>query len=327
MMEETIIVIAEHFTGRIKPITYELIAFAKALAQKKTLKITGVILGEKVVDLARNLADVSGLEVMAVQIPGLAEYTGEIYRYVLVDLLSEFQPTYLCIAHTSQGLDFAPALAAELNAACITAVEEILEIGGRICFARPMYGGKITAHVCPTSATAVLTIQPGIFKIEEKDITPDGSVNIKSIRCPPQRSRLLGIKPSEADTAGITEADVIVAAGQGIGEKDNLDLIHQLAALFTKSAVAGSRLVCDRGWLEYRCQVGVTGTTVSPQLYIACGISGAIQHISGMRSSEFIIAINKDPSAAIFQVADVCIVEDLTTFIPTLIEAYKRKSS
>ena len=325
-MEETIIVIAEHFTGRIKPITYELIAFAKKLGQKRPLKITVVILGDNVVDLARKLADVGGLEVMAVQIPGLAEYNGEICRTVLVKLLSEFPATYVCIAHTSQGLDFAPTLAVELNAACITAVEEIIEIGGRICFARPMFGGKITAHVYPTTATAVLTIQPGIFKIEEQDIPSDGSVKIQSIRYQPQRSRSLGVNATDADTAGITEADVIVAAGQGIGEKDNLDLIHQLAALFTKSAVAGSRLVCDRSWLEYRCQVGVTGTTVSPRLYIACGISGAIQHISGMRNSEFIIAINKDPSAAIFQVADVCIVEDLTSFIPTLIEAHKRKS-
>jgi len=126
---------------------------------------------------------------------------------------------------------------------------------------------------------------------------------------------------------GITEAGVIVSAGQGLGDKENLDLIFQLAALFAKSAVAGSRIVCDLGWLEYRCQVGVTGATVSPQLYIACGISGAVQHVMGMRNSEFIVAINKDPAAAIFQVADIGIVEDLTTFIPALIEVYEKTKS
>jgi len=126
---------------------------------------------------------------------------------------------------------------------------------------------------------------------------------------------------------GITEAGVIVSAGQGLGDKKNLDLIYQLAALFAKSAVAGSRIVCDLGWLEYRCQVGVTGATVSPQLYIACGISGAVQHVMGMRNSEYIVAINKDPAAAIFQVADICIVEDLTTFIPALIEVYEKTKS
>ena len=126
---------------------------------------------------------------------------------------------------------------------------------------------------------------------------------------------------------GITEAGVIVSAGQGLGDKENLDLIYQLAALFAKSAVAGSRIVCDLGWLEYRCQVGVTGATVSPQLYIACGISGALQHVMGMRNSEYIVAINKDPAAAIFQVADICIVEDLTTFIPAFIEEYEKTKS
>jgi electron transfer flavoprotein alpha subunit len=140
-------------------------------------------------------------------------------------------------------------------------------------------------------------------------------------------SRSLGIKQANTDTAGIGDANVIVAAGNGIGEKENLDFIHQLAALFAKSAVAGSRIVCDMGWLGYQCQVGVTGTTVSPQLYIACGISGAVQHVMGMQGSEFIVAINKDPSAAIFQVADICIVEDLTAFIPAFIHAFRELES
>ena len=126
------------------------------------------------------------------------------------------------------------------------------------------------------------------------------------------------------DTAGISEADVIVAAGQGFGEEENLELARQLAAVFPKSAIAGSRIVCDLGWLGYGCQVGVTGATVSPRLYIACGISGAVQHVTGMRGSGFIVAINKDPAAAIFQMADVCVVEDLITFIPILLETYQK---
>ena len=131
---------------------------------------------------------------------------------------------------------------------------------------------------------------------------------------------------ADMDAAGLSDANIIVAAGNGIGEKENLEFIRKLAALFTKSAVAGSRIVCDMGWLGYQCQVGVTGTTVSPQLYIACGISGAVQHVMGMQGSEFIVAINKDPSAAIFQVADICIVEDLTAFIPAFIQAYNEKT-
>ena len=124
--------------------------------------------------------------------------------------------------------------------------------------------------------------------------------------------------------SAITEAKVIVAAGRGIGEAEKLGIIEQLAKVFPRSAVAGSRIVCDMGWLEYKCQVGVTGATVTPELYIACGISGAVQHVSGMRSSGFIVAINTDPAAAIFQTADICVVEDLTTFIPILIEMYEK---
>ena len=140
---------------------------------------------------------------------------------------------------------------------------------------------------------------------------------------PAFKTRSLGIKQAEADTSGISEADVLISAGMGIGDEENLEFIYALADLFPKSAVAGSRIVCDQGWLEYKCQVGVTGATVSPGLYIACGISGAVQHVSGMRGSGFIVAINTDPAAAIFHTADVCIVEDLKTFIPAFMEEYE----
>ncbi len=148
-----------------------------------------------------------------------------------------------------------------------------------------------------------------------------------SFKCESLNDPFTGVKQAEADITGITEAGVIVSAGQGLADKENVDLVYRLAALFTKSAVAGSRIVCDLGWLEYKCQVGVTGATVSPKLYIACGISGAVQHVSGMRNSEFIVAINKDPAAAIFQIADVCIVEDLTLSFPPLSRLMKKRKA
>jgi electron transfer flavoprotein alpha subunit len=172
----------------------------------------------------------------------------------------------------------------------------------------------------------ILTVQPGIFKADKNSGSQSGRVTMLAASARNRQSRSLGIKEADMDSAGIGDASVIVAAGKGIGEKENLDLIHRLAAIFPKSAVAGSRIVCDLGWLGYPCQVGVTGTTVSPQLYIACGISGAVQHVMGMQGSEFVVAINKDPSAAIFQVADICIVEDLTAFIPAFIQAYNEEA-
>lgn len=321
---ESIVVIAEHAAGHIKPVTYELIAFGKKLQQRKSQTLEVIILGNEVTHLARKIADISGLDVTAIENSEAASYNGELYIEVLSVHLHDHQPAYVCIAHTSQGLDFAPSLAVKLNAACITGIEDVVELEGGSCFARPLYGGKIVARVRPNSQTSILTIQTGIFNLEKDDAQTAGTVAIKSAQYKPRRSRSLGIKHIESDTTGLTEASVIVAVGQGIGDKCQLDIIYKLASLFSKSAVAGSRIVCDLNWLEYRCQVGVTGATVSPRLYIACGISGAIQHVMGMRGSEFVVAINRDPNAAIFQVADVCVVEDLITFIPTFMETYRK---
>jgi electron transfer flavoprotein alpha subunit len=141
----------------------------------------------------------------------------------------------------------------------------------------------------------------------------------------PRRSRSLGVKRVRTENAGLAQADVIVSAGRGIGKRENLDLIHRLAELFPRSAVGGSRPICDLGWLGYKHQIGQTGATVTPKLYIACGISGASQHLAGMRGAHFIVGINTDPHAAIFNVADVVVAEDVTTFIPTLLKAYQEK--
>jgi len=326
-MKQTIAVIVEHFGGQIKPVSHELVTCAGRLQQNTAAAVKAVILDADPAKLAREMADTWGLEVIAVRISQLTSYNGEIYKSVLADLLRELKAAYVCAAHSSQGMDFAPALAVELNAACITGVEDILEVENRTCFARSIFGAKAVAHVRPEKDLSILTIQPGMFRPQKPDKPVSGSVTNRSFRCETLKTRSRGIKEAEADMTGITEAGVIVSAGQGLGDKENLDLIYQLAALFAKSAVAGSRIVCDLGWLEYRCQVGVTGATVSPQLYIACGISGAVQHVMGMRNSEYIVAINKDPAAAIFQVADICIVEDLTTFIPALIEVYEKTKS
>ncbi len=326
-MKQTIFVIVEHFAGQIKPVTHELVTCAKRLQLITGSAIKAVILDAHPAMLAREMADTWGLEVTAARIPQLTGYNGEIYKSVLADLLRDLKTAYVCTAHSSQGMDFAPALAVELNAACITGVEDILEVENQTCFARSIFGAKAVAHVRPEKDVSILTIQPGMFRPQKPEIAVPGSVTHRSFNCESLKTRSRGIKQAEADMTGITEAAVIVSAGQGLGDKENLDLIYQLAALFTKSAVAGSRIVCDLGWLEYRCQVGVTGATVSPKLYIACGISGAVQHAMGMRNSEYIVAINKDPAAAIFQVADICIVEDLTSFIPAFIKVYEKTKS
>ncbi len=327
-MGKDIVVIAEHSSGQIRPVTYELVAFAKKLQRATgSTPIRLILLADDLKGLAQELADNTGLDVTAMQLPEMPYYNGELYTHALAEHFADHHPSFVCIAQTSQGSDYAPALAIKLGAACISGVGEIKEHEGHICFARALYSGKIIARLKPMSETAILTVQPGIFKADQNTGNGSGSVTILETPARNRQSRSLGIKQADTDTAGIGDAKVIVAAGNGIGKKENLELIHQLAALFAKSAVAGSRIVCDMGWLGYQRQVGVTGTTVSPPLYIACGISGAVQHVMGMQGSEFIVAINKDPSAAIFQVADICIVEDLTAFIPAFIQAYKENTT
>jgi electron transfer flavoprotein alpha subunit len=323
-----IVVVAEITNSQIQPVTFETVAFAEKLRNSTpSNQIQVLLLADEVDNPARELAEQTGLDITAIHIPEMSGYNGELYLKALTQVLSAMHPAFVCIAHTSQGQDYAPALAIKLDAACLTGITDCRNCAGDISFAKPIYGGKIIAHLKPASPTTVVTVQPGCFRAGKKSRAPEGKVTVLSTSVKKRQTRSMGIKQTDTDMATIGEADVIVAAGRGIGAQENLDIIHQLAAVFSKSAVAGSRIVCDMGWLGYQCQVGVTGTTVTPKLYIACGISGAVQHVMGMQGSEFIVAINKDPTAAIFQTADVCIVEDLATFIPAFIRAYQESMS
>jgi electron transfer flavoprotein alpha subunit len=320
---QSIVVIAEVFEGLIHPITYELAAFACALKNEMTsADIKIVVIGDATSRKCEIIAGKTGLSVFAVNVPELNGYNAEVYKYILAEVLTELQPSHVCAAHSAQGLDFAPGLAVRLGAACVTGVEAIVKLDQGICFRRAFSGGKIMADVHADSQMVVLCVQPGSFTGDLKDAAAPGTVTKRKMESAPRKSFPCGVIRKNMDVSAVAEADVIVAAGRGIGDREHLDLIYRLAALFPKSAVAGSRIVCDSGWLDYAQQIGVTGSTVSPKLYIACGISGAIQHVSGMRGSGFIVAINTDPKAAIFNVSDVCIVEDLSSFIPILIETH-----
>ncbi len=325
MQNKIILLAAEHFDGKLKPVTFELLACADVIQQIQKTRVCVVLLGDDIEAMANRMAEDHGCDVIAVCNPHLKSYNGEVYKTILTQLVQEMQPELVCIAHSAQGHDFAPAVAFRTGGACITGVERIFQDADRLHFSRSIFGGKVVADVCPTTPTTILTVQPGFFKPLSPAQVSTGTVDLRSAPIKPQQSRSVGIKTAHTSSDSLTEAKVVITVGRGIGKKENLDLIYQLAKRFPKSAVGGSRPVCDMGWLEYRQQVGVTGATVTPQLYIACGVSGAVQHVSGMRGAECVIAINTDPKAAIFNVADICIVEDLTTFIPALIEAYEKK--
>jgi electron transfer flavoprotein alpha subunit len=316
-----IVVVAGHGEGRIYPETYDLIAFARKLQELRDGALRILIFGAKIDSIAEALAKDTGQAVEAVICPDLSQYCSEGYRTLLAAELRNQRPAFLLAIHNSQGLDFAPAVAAELKAACITGVTGLALREEEPVFQKYAYGGKVQEQIRPAADACVLTVQPGVFQFRPDPSAPPGEVVRKTAERCRSHSRTLGKKRAAADTSAITEAKVIVAAGNGIGEEENMELIHELARLFQKSAVAGTRTVCDKGWLSYNQQVGITGATVSPELYIACGISGAVQHVMGMQGARMVVAINKDERAAIFNEADICIVEDLNQFIPLLLEA------
>ena len=322
-MKERILVIAEHHKGHIVPTTYEAITFALELNSLARAKVLVMILGKSVNGMANMLAETTGLDVLGLEGDHLEFYNAEQYKHAIEHAIGNINPLYICMTHTAMGLDLAPGLAVRLNASCITAVEGIKPNGGKLSFVRSMYGGKIQAEIIPELKKSIITLLPGAWKARERYPDKKGSVQIKDVHRGVSISRTFSVKESEEESLNLDDADVIVAAGRGIGTEENLHLVKDLAKIFNKSAIGASKAVCDLGWLGYKYQIGMTGRTVSPRLYIACGISGSSQHISGMKDSQTVVSINLDPNAAIFNVSNYCIVEDVTTFIPALLEEYK----
>jgi electron transfer flavoprotein alpha subunit len=316
-----IILVVNGTSGVVDPVTYEMLAFAMRLQTLGAGHLQVWVLGESADGPAHELAREGGVDAMALQCPGMSHYYAEGFLSILAPILRTAAPTYVVTAHTSSGAEWAPAVAARLEAGCIGGIDGLGLEDGRIWFSKDRYGGKVKGRFVTDAATTVLTVQPGCFKFEGRpEGNGTGQVTVETIAWKTELTRFQGVVPATGGTINLADAAIIVAAGNGIGDEENLQLIHQLAARLPKAMVAGTRIVCDRGWLGYDRQVGVTGATVAPALYIACGISGASQHVQGMRGSGFVIAINTDPQAAICAEADVCVVEDLKEFIPVVLE-------
>ena len=315
-----VILIADSFNDQKSIALDELMGAAQKIrrcysAPLKLLVITG---DDKA--MALNWVRKTGLDGIIIQVPGLTGYHGEIYKTVFSKTLREMNAAYICLPHTSWGMELAPALAMRLDADCITAVVAITDQKGPPLFSRLICNAKRIVIMTSEADTTVLTIQPGAFSAEKSEATGQPSIELRTMKATPRYIKSDRIAPPVAQDTNLALARVIVAAGNGIEKQENLALLRELAGCFQKAAVAGSRIVCDRGWLGHGCQVGVTGMTVAPKLYIACGISGAAQHVSGMNTSGTVIAINKDTNAAIFNAADLGIVADLTLFIPAFIK-------
>ncbi len=320
-----ILVVAEQREGALNRASWEAIAAAQQMAGGLPIAVLAV--GASVGSIATELAQADVAEVFTGEHAALGQYTPDAFTMALKGVLEQKKPAIVLMAHTYQARDFAPMLAARLRVSLVTDVIGISGEGASATFARPMFQGKLTASVRPSSnGLAIVTVQIGAFRADavrrggSATVSPvEVSIDTAAIRQQPEAPF------QEAKQAvDLSQAERIVAVGRGIKSQDKLPLAQSLAASMG-AELAASRPICDSGWLPMERQVGSSGQTVAPRLYVALGISGAIQHLVGMKGSRTIVAINKDADAPIFEVADYGIVGDLFEIVPALTAELEKK--
>lgn len=314
-----ILVIAEQKDGKLNRASWEVLAAAGVLAAKAG-PVKVAVLGGNAASVATELAHAAVDEVLVVDDPSLASYTPDRFVQTLAALIGTTAPDYVLLPHTYQTRDFVPALAATLDRALVTDVIAVKTDGATLTFARPMFQGKLVADIALQGPTPhLVSMQIGAYRA---DAAPRGTApaTITTVGATAGESRQATEPPfQEAKQAvDLSQAERIVAVGRGIKQQENVQLAQQLAAAFG-AELAASRPICDNGWLPMERQIGSSGQTVAPKLYVALGISGAIQHLVGMKGARTIVAINKDSDAPIFEIADYGITGDLFEIAPALI--------
>ncbi len=321
-------VVTEIHDGRLRSVSYELVTKARDLADKLGEKVVALLLGHEVESLAESLIHQGADKVLVVDDKILADYTTDAFTIAVTSLITSRKPAIVLYGATSNGRDLAPRVAARL-ALGLTADCTGLDIDDerQLVQTRPAFGGNIMAEIlCPYTRPQMATVRPNVFKPTEPDTSRTGEIEKVDFSISPVQVRTRVLEKVSEVVEGmksVEEADIIVCSGRGIKDPSNLELPKELAKLLD-AAIGGSRPIVDLGWLPPTQQVGQSGRTVSPKLYFALGISGAIQHCAGMSSSEIIVAINKDEEAPIFELADFGIVGDIFAIVPEIIEEIKR---
>ncbi|BCA79954.1 electron transfer flavoprotein subunit alpha/FixB family protein [Desulfuromonas sp. AOP6] len=301
------LLVCEVREGKLLDSSYELMTFADRLGAEKVAVLVG----------SEGTAPQFDGRVYLVDAATLGEYNPAAHKAAVLAAVAKEEPDYVVLCHSSYGWDLAPRVAAALKVGQVTEIVAIADGG----FEVGCCNAKMRRQVKPAGARAVLTVQAGAFaaappqgapRIEQLEVSADG-----------QGLTFKGYEPAEAKAVDLARAEIIVSAGRGIGKKDNVAVIEALAKAFG-GELGASRPVVDAGWVDHSRQVGTTGQTVSPKLYVACGISGAIQHLAGMKKSDFVVAINKDKDAPIGEVADVLVVADVLQFAPVLTAALQK---
>ncbi len=326
-MPEEILVFAEHQGGRLTRPTWEALAAGQRLAQDLGAEVSAVILGENLPPLASELASVDLSEVLGVDSALLADYTADGFTQALREVIQNRKPRFVVFSHTYQVRDFAPKLATALDRALISDCLGYRKEGGRLIFVRQVFQGKFNADAEFVGEPPYLvSFQAGAFR---EDSVRRGAGQAKVTAIPVALSReMIRARPGERfreakQAVDLSQAEIIVAVGRGIKAPENLELAKKLAEALG-AELGASRPICDSGWLPMDRQIGSSGQTVAPKLYLALGISGAIQHQVGMKGAHTVVAINKDREAPIFEVATYGIVGDLFEIVPPLIEEIKK---
>lgn len=321
-MAKGIWVYVEQREGKIKKVTYELLSGGRKIADALGEELCAVLPGKGVADLASELGEYGADKVFVLESDALSQYTTDGYANAVADLAKQNGPTAILMGCTITGRDLAAQVAQKLSTGLMTDCTEMALENGQLVFTRPIYAGKAFVKAsCPEARPVMATIRPNVIAIEKAAKSAEivsAAANTGDIR---QAIKDIALQISTRPE--LTEADIIVSGGRGMKGPENFQLLEDLADILG-AAVGASRAAVDAGWKPHSFQVGQTGKTVSPVIYIACGISGAIQHLAGMSSSKCIVAVNKDPEANIFKVADYGIVGDLFEVVPLLKEEFKK---
>ncbi|HFD2051943.1 electron transfer flavoprotein subunit alpha/FixB family protein [Clostridium perfringens] len=319
-------VFAEQREGQLQKVSLELLGEGRKIADKLGSKLTALLIGSKVQNLVEDLSRHGADEVLVVDAPELEHYTTDGYTKAICELANAKKPNIIFIGATFIGRDLGPRVAARLETgltADCTSLDVDVESGDLLA-TRPAFGGNLMATiVCPDHRPQMATVRPGVFEklpLEENDATVE-NVEVK-FNSNDIRTKIVEIIKEHKDIVDISEANVLVAGGRGIGSEENFKMLKELAEIMNGS-IAASRAAVEKGWVDKDYQVGQTGKTVRPNIYVACGISGAIQHAAGMQDSDMIIAINKDANAPIMKIADYAIVGDVNKVVPEFIAQLK----
>lgn len=320
-------VYAEQRQGKLTPVVIELLGEGKKLADAIGVELCAFLSGDNVDDIAQTLIKYGATKVYYANSPLLKNYTTDGYAKVLIDAIEEYKPEVVLVGATHVGRDLAPRVASSLDTGLTADCTklDVDETDKKLKMTRPAFGGNLMATIiCPEVRPQMATVRPGVMDKAVENASNNGEVINVALKLTESdiRTKVLDVVKTKKDTVSLTDAEIIVSGGLGIKNPDGFKMLQELADVLG-GTIGASRAAVDSGWIDHSRQVGQTGTTVKPKVYIACGISGAIQHLAGMQESDIIIAVNTNEYAPIFDVADYGIVGDVYDVIPKLTELLK----